>query len=515
MKNIQKPFLFFSQFAKRLSKLDLCVKMSLEKIMSFCKYSTEFIASSKTEIDNIFINDYLPFAQPAFSQVYIYGLYLCSSNSFDNSLENMAKTLNMSEDDVLGAFEYWQEQGLVNIVKASPLQISYIPLKNVLSANKLYKPDKYEAFNRQAEDIFKGKRSISKTEYGEYYDFLERYHVEQEALLMIMQYCVDTKKSAVGYNYILTVARNWANEGITTTSAVEERLKTFEENSADLALVLKTAGIKRGAYVEERNLLHKWLEDYGFTLDTILYVIKAYQKKNRFSFERIDAVLTKYYEMKLMSVSEIEAFENEKTELYSLAKEINKAIGVYYENLEVVVENYILKWINLGFDNQTLLDIANLCFKTSVRTLEGMDERVNKCYKLGLLSQNAFNEYMGQVIAEDNEIKSVLANLNISRGVTPFDRANFKTWKNDWRMPEELILHATILSKGKDNALKYMARILADWHEKGIKTVEEAKKSTPLAVIEQKSQIHSNFTGRSYTKGELNALTQSIDEIEI
>ena len=162
--------------------------------MSFCKYSTEFIASSKTEIDNIFINDYLPFAQPAFSQVYIYGLYLCSSNSFDNSLENMAKTLNMSEDDVLGAFEYWQEQGLVNIVKANPLQISYIPLKNVLSANKLYKPDKYEAFNRQAEDIFKGKRSISKTEYGEYYDFLERYHVEQEALLMIMQYCVDTKK---------------------------------------------------------------------------------------------------------------------------------------------------------------------------------------------------------------------------------------------------------------------------------------------------------------------------------
>lgn len=481
--------------------------------MSFCKYSTEFIASSKTEIDNIFINDYLPFAQPIFTQVYIYGLYLCSSTSFDNSLESMAKVLNMSQDDVIGAFEYWQEQGLVNIIKTNPLQVTYIPLKNVLSANKLFKPDKYESFNRQAEEIFRGRRSISKTEYGEYYDFLERYHVEQEALLMIMQYCVDTKKSAVGYSYILTVAKNWANEGITTASAVEERLKTFEENSEGLALVLKTAGIKRSAYVEERNLLHKWLEDYGFNLDVILDVIKTYQKKNRFSFEKIDLVLTKYYEMKLMSIKEIEGFEREKADLYSLAKEINKAIGVYYENLEVVVENYILKWMNLGFDKHTLLDIANLCFKTSIRTLEGMDERVNKFYKLGLLSQNAFNEYMRGILAEDNEIKTLLASLNISRGVTPFDRANFKTWKDSWKMSDELIAHATTLAKGKDSPLKYLARILADWHEKGIKNVEEAKKTAPLSMISQQSQ--SNFTGRSYTKGELNALTQSIDEIEI
>ena len=488
--------------------------MTTEKIMSFCKYSTEFIASSKTELDNIFINDYLPFAQPVFSQVYIYGLYLCSSTSFDNSLENMAKVLNMSQDDVIGAFEYWQEQGLVNIIKTNPLQVSYIPLKNVLSSNKLYKPDKYETFNRQAEDIFKGRRSISKTEYGEYYDFLERYHVEQEALLMIMQYCVETKKSAVGYNYILTVAKNWANEGITTALAVEERLKTFEENSSDLALVLKTAGIKRGAYVEERNLLHKWLEEYGFNLDVIIYIIKSYQKKNRFSFEKLDMVLTKYYEMKLLSIEEIENFEKEKADLYSLAREINKTIGVYYENLETVVENYVLKWMNLGFDKSTLLDIANLCFKTSIRTLEGMDERVNKFFKLGILSQNAFNEYMEQILKQDDFIKKVLSSLSLSRGVTPFDRANFKTWKEDWKMSEELISHAVELSKGKESALKYMSRILADWHEKGIKTIEEAKNTTPLTVTEN-SKPKSNFTGRSYSKGELTALVQSIDEIEI
>lgn len=484
--------------------------------MAFCKYSTEFIANSKTEIDNIFLNDYLPFAQPQFVVVYIYGLYLCNSNSFDNSIENFAKTLNMSEEDVIGAFEYWEEQGLVQVLKTNPVQITYIPLKNVLTANKLYKPDKYAVFNQQANDIFMGKRSISKHEYGEYYDFLERYHFEQEALLMIMKYCVETKKSAVGYNYILTVAKNWANEGITTTLQVEERLKTFEDKDPDISEIFNAVGIKRAPYVEERALLNKWQNEYGFNLDVILYICKNIKKKSRFSFEKLDEIITKYYEMKLFSILEIESFEKEKKELYSLAKEINKTIGVYYENLETIVENYILKWINMGFDKNLLIQIAEFCFKTSVRTLEGMNNTISKFYKLGILSSTAFNQYMGNILQEDEKIKNILAKLNVNRNVNYIDRANYKTWENDWQISDELLDYATTLSQNKDNPLKYLSRVLADWHEKGIKNVDEAKSTSPLYSNEQsKKDPNKNFTGRSYSSEEWNALYQSIDEIEI
>lgn len=480
--------------------------------MSFCKFSTEFIASSKTEIDNIFINDYLPFAQPAFSIVYIYGLYLCNSNSFDNELSNFAKTLNMSEEDVIGAFEYWEEQGLVKILRTQPLQVTYIPLKNVLTANKLYKPDKYEIFNQQANDIFAGKRAISKHEYQEYYDFLERYHFEQEALLMIMKYCVETKKSAVGYNYILTVAKNWANEGITSTKQVEDRLKSFEDKDSNLNEIFSVLSIKRNPYVEERSLLNKWLNDYGFNLDVILHICKKAKKKSLMSFEKIDAILTKYYEMKLFSIMEIDSFEKEKSDLYSLAKEINKTIGLYYENLEGIVENYILKWINMGFDKELLLEIALYCFKTSIRTLEGMDKTINKLFKLGILSLQAFHQYINNVLQEDSKIKNVLSKLNIERNVNYIDRANFNIWKDNWQISDELIEYATTLAKGKDNPIKYLSKVLSDWHEKGIKTVEDAKKTSP---INNNSSNKSNFTGRSYSREELNALFQTIDEIDV
>lgn len=489
--------------------------MIKEKIMAFCKYSTEFIASSKTEIDNIFINDYLPFAQPQFIVVYIYGLYICGSSSFDNSIENFAKTLNMSEEDVIGAFEYWEEQGLVQVLRTNPIQITYIPLKNVLTANKLYKPEKYELFNQQANDIFMGKRSISKHEYQEYYDFLERYRMEQEALLMIMKYCVETKKSAVGYNYILTVAKNWASEGITTALQVEERLQAFENKSPELSEIFNLMGIKRAPYVEERALLNKWLNDYGFNLDVILHVAKSFKKKSHFSFEKLDNALTKYYEMRLLSIMEIDSFEKEKKDLYSLAIEINKTIGVYYENLEGVVENYILKWINMGFEKNLLLEIANYCFKNSIRTLEGMDTAVNKFYKLGILSLDAFNQYMGDIIADDNKIKEILLNLGINRSVTSYDRNNYKIWTNDWKIGQELIDYAVSLAKGKDSPLKYLSRILADWRDKGIKNIDEAKSTTPLSVAENSQKPKSNFSGRSYSRDELNALFQSIDEIDV
>ena len=104
-----------------LSKEKKCVSIFLLKIqeinMSFCKYSTEFIASSKTELDNIFINDYLPFAKPQDVVVYVYGLYICSSTSFDNTFENFARTLNMTEEEILQSYEYWEEQGLVRFLR--------------------------------------------------------------------------------------------------------------------------------------------------------------------------------------------------------------------------------------------------------------------------------------------------------------------------------------------------------------------------------------------------------------
>ena len=86
--------------------------------MSLCSYSSESHSGSFLVIDNSFINNYLPSAPECCVKVYLYGLYLCSTPSaIENSLDNLMHTLNMNASEVRDAFEYWQGEGLVQILE--------------------------------------------------------------------------------------------------------------------------------------------------------------------------------------------------------------------------------------------------------------------------------------------------------------------------------------------------------------------------------------------------------------
>ena len=119
---------------------------------------------------------------------------------------------------------------------------------------------------------------------------------------------------------------------------------------------------------------------------------------------------------------------------------------------------------------------------------------------------------MNEVLKEDNKLKYILEKLGLERGVNYIDRANYNIWKDSWNISDELLEHALTLAHGKDNPMKYLSKVLSDWHEKGISTVDDAKKTSPL---NGGSVAKQNFSGRSYSREELNALFQTIDEIDV
>ena len=479
--------------------------------MAFCKFSSEYVISKETPVDNLFINEFLPYAPAECVKVYLYGLYKCTnSSSYDNTIENFAKVLNLTEEEVEDAFLYWQDEGLVQVLNTCPIEIRFMPLKNVINNTKKYKPEEFSTFNRQVQEILEG-RQLTPTEYDEYYYLLKTMHFQPEALLMIIKFCTQIKGANVGYKYIVTVAKNWANEGITTTKSVEERLFTYEQAGSDLEKLLKICGAKRNATLEEREMFLKWTKELGFNYNTIEYVAKLL-KPTKVNFEKLDARLLKYYEMKKLSIKEIEDYEKEKSEMYTLAREINKKMGLYYENLEPVVENYISKWLNLGHNSTSLLALADYCFKNSIRTLEGLDSTVLKLYKLGIVSMEAIEEYMQELISLDKEIKEILEKLGISRMVTNQDRTYYKTWKQDWNLSSELIALGVEMSAGKFQPLQYLNKLLSNWHTNSVKTLDEAKN---YIIPEKAPEKVSKNKGRSYKKEELDALFDSLEEIEL
>ena len=486
--------------------------------MGFCKFSSETVISNSTSVDNIFINSYLPYANDTCVKVYLYGLYKCTTaDLYDNTLASFSTVLGISEDDIYTAFLYWQDQGLVQVLATDPFEVVYMPLKNAITNTKKYNKDKYSDFNLQIESILKG-RVITLNEYYQYYDFMEISHMEPDALVLIIEYSARAKGTTVGYSYILTIARNWANDGILTYQQVENKLMELEQNNSEIGELFSTLGIKRVATIDEKDYLRKWKNDYEFNFETIIGVCKFNKKKKRVTtnFEKLDNIFKNYYEAKLSSIKEIESYEAEREDLYKISKQVCRNLGLYYDNLEPVSSNYTQKWITMGFDDKTLSEIANYCFKSSVRNLDGMDGIVSKFFKLGIVTTDALAEYLGAVLKNDEEIKSILDELGLVRNVNKFDRDFYKIWKNDWNMGDDLIREAISLSRDKASPMQYLNKILSHWHINQVNTIADSKKFHLNDNFVKPAKAKQNYKEqRDYSKTDLNALFDNLEEIEL
>lgn len=104
--------------------------------MSFAKFSSDFLMETFTLVDNLFINEHLPYCDEKQIKVYLYGLYLCSNPANDNSIAELCARLDMTESEIVSAYGYFEDMGLVQIVSKQPLEVKYLSLKRSMQTPK-------------------------------------------------------------------------------------------------------------------------------------------------------------------------------------------------------------------------------------------------------------------------------------------------------------------------------------------------------------------------------------------
>ncbi len=478
--------------------------------MAFCKFSSSYQNKNQTLIDNLFITDFLPKAPDLCVKAYLMGLYKCNNaDDQENTLEFFSKTLKVCEDDVVSIFRYWEDMGLVQVLSTNPIEVRFMPINSSTVSVKKFQVDKYLSFNIQAQEIM-GKRMIMPNDYADFYNLIENHHIEQDALLAIIKYCVDNKGFNLSPKYTIAVAKDWIKENIRTVEQVQEKIIELGVVDDKMSLILSEMGTKRKVQLEDKELLNKWLNSFGFELNVIIFIVKMLKnKKRRLDINVLDDNLTKYYEMKLMSIQEIENYENEKENLYFIAMAVNKELGIYYEDLTKEIDAYVVPWINMGFDLETLKLVADNCFKSSIKTLEGYNNIINKLFKLGIVNINSYLQYVQDNLAVDEKIKKVLVELNLSRNVNNIDRSFYSIWTIDWNFNDDVILYAATLSKDKSNAMQYLNKILSNWNSQGVKTLELAKNSKVETVA------NNSFIHNQYSKEQIKSLISNLDEVEV
>ncbi len=445
--------------------------------MPFVRFSSEQSMQSSILLENIFIVEYMPFAPEGYTKIYLYGLSLaCNEGNSDNSPERIAKMLCTEPSEVMAAYEYWANEGLVRLIPTSSYPIvEYLPVRRSIDKVKKFKPDKYLGFNKCLEALLPN-RIILPNEYHEYYMLMENLHIEQEAVLEIVSYCVRRKGGEIGYPYILTVARNLANEGLRSYDAVHTRLIESEFCDPDILAIFKALGIKRTPDFEDYQLFRKWKDNFGFLPEDILYAAKKCKRTG--GMPKLDSLLTRYHSNNAIAKGEMEVFDAQRDIMYGVARKINYYLGLSYQQVDYLVENYVTDWMTKGFEAEAVLKIAESQSKHTHRSWDNLNSELMRLYNLGAITMSTISKYFGEMDNVDKAISGVLAAGGIERAVTSRDRDNYRTWTYSWGFSQGMLLHAASLAKGKLSPLPYMNSILATWFESGVKTVDQAMQKT-------------------------------------
>lgn len=477
--------------------------------MSLAKFSSDFLIESFTLVDNLFINEHLPHCSEKQLKVYLYGLYMCSMPERMNSIDEMCATLGVTEAELLAIYTDFEDAGLCRVVSRNPLEVAYCSLKRAMQPPKKYKSEKWNDFNRELQELFH-ERMLTPNEYNEYYAFLDSVKMDRDAMLMIARYCIELKGESVRYPYILTVARNWANEGVRTVADVENKLNEYEAQSEDMRAVLAALGRKGGAELEEKQMLTKWTRSWGFTLPAVLEAAKSL--KGGKSFRKLDSRLDEFYRMSVFTAEDMRDYNARREHLTDLAVRINKTIGVFYGSVDHILEVYTSPWLEKGFSEEALLTVAHYCFLSGIRTLEGMNGVVDKFYSQGLLTVDAINAFIGEQVEQDERIKKIVEATGRERGVTASDRNYYRTWSAAWGFADDVILYAAELSAGRSYPVSAINRLLSEWKAQGVSSLEDAKRvgNTPSP----RPSSSKNFEERDYTDEQIKSVMINIDDLE-
>lgn len=457
-----------------------------------CSFSKDFSSSGYTNVENAFINQFLPVSDGNAVKVYLYGLFLCQNPAFDRSISDIAKSLNLEEKLVVECFEFWEEFGLVSILSRDPFSVSYLPIRSYQSSKpRKYKAEKYTDFSKELQLLIPG-RMISTNEYSEYFSIMEEYSIKPDAMITIVKYCVDRKGDDIGYRYVSKVAKDFGSRGLTTLEKVQTELSSYVARTAEIDRILKALSLRRQPDYEDLNLLKKWTDELGFEVDNIVYAAKKIKKG---SMLKLDEFIMELYSIKSFSKEEIQGFIDNKQQVFDLAIKINKALSIYMDVIDTAIDTYTKKWLSFGFDGSTLLYIAEQCFKDDKRSLKDMDGVIENLRSRGLIDLTSVATHFEEMGKTDLFIGKLLITAGVSRRPTPWDRENLSTWRS-WNFSDQMILEASKIASGKTNPVAYINGVLSNWKNNGIFTLNELENSSVSTDATSQEEYNREYERR-------------------
>lgn len=271
-----------------------------------------------TPVENIFITDYMPIADGTYVKVYLLGYKYAKDKQENFNNETIAKNLKIPLSDVLNAWKYWENEGIVRrhidddeyeymveFVNLKQLYIdnvykyiSKVPIEknNSLNNDDLINSNRNVENKKMMEEIEElYGRPLKISEKQKIISWMNGYRMKPEIMAQAFSYCINNKKIK-RLSYIESVVSSWHDEGVCDIDSMVEYLEKRNDRFYVYSRISKSLGFNRILSEGETKTIDKWVDEWNFSMDMILKSLENSTKISNPNLSYFDKILKSWYE---------------------------------------------------------------------------------------------------------------------------------------------------------------------------------------------------------------------------
>lgn len=280
-----------------------------------------------TPVENIFINDYMPVADGKYVKVYLMGYKCAKDNQSNFNNETIAKQLNLSLAEVLEAWDYWEDEG---IIEKHPQDNENNYIVEFINLKQLYVDNVYNQIikkNAEKDEKTKNRESTSSAKHSENVKmmqdieemfgrpltinekqkinkWLSTYKMKADMMTQAFSYCINNKKTK-RFNSIEYVLKEWYDEGVSDIDTMVEYLEKRNDRFSVYSRISRYLGIYKPLDEPAMRIVDKWIDDWGFSMEMILKCLDKSLNTLNPNFNYFDSILERWHEKGFKTVEDL------------------------------------------------------------------------------------------------------------------------------------------------------------------------------------------------------------------
>ncbi len=244
-----------------------------------------------TQVENIFLMEYMAAADGDFVKVYLTALMYADDEYMSNSL--IARHLGMNEEDVLRAWNYWEDCGVIRKRYRDPQDRFHYTVEFINLKEKLFAPQKKaesgtgtmgeESASEGSSSLMDDKvlretfesiehitnRMLESREASAIVSWIHEDGVDPDLICFVYKFCAEHRESS-RFQYVANVLRHWMEENVRTVEDAEKFLQETDLRHNQYRRVMKALGFHRNPTEKEEMIIDSWFDELGFDIGKIL-----------------------------------------------------------------------------------------------------------------------------------------------------------------------------------------------------------------------------------------------------